>query len=189
MLCGSSRSSDAFLASVLDLLSSTKFTVIYTTTPPNADYQPAFVEPESYEMDAQSQMPVHMDLKRDFSNNKRASDGNITLPDGPLFERYQYLSPGTFPSMGRVVEQYIDNSVQAFSWVYSSLSSLYRSSMSPSMVLPASKSLMPLSTKRWVPRHRRSNLSNVCVDCKITRWSACIFLGARNQVDDGFALP
>lgn len=92
---------DAFLASVLDLLSSTKFTVIYTTTPPNADYQPAFVESESYEMDAQFQVPVHMDLKRDFSNNKRASDGNITLPDGPLFERYQYLSPGLF--MGLLV--------------------------------------------------------------------------------------
>lgn len=92
---------DAFLASVLDLLSSTKFTVIYTTTPPNADYQPAFVESESYEMDAQFQVPVHMDLKRDFSDNKRASDGNITLPDGPLFERYQYLSPGLF--MGLLV--------------------------------------------------------------------------------------
>ena len=49
-------------------------------------------------MDAQFQVPVHMELKRDLSNNKRASDGNITLPDGPLFERYQYLSPGTSPA-------------------------------------------------------------------------------------------
>ena len=79
---------------MLDLLSSNKFTVIYTTTPPNAAHQPASVESESYEMDAQFQTPVHMDLKRDFSTHKRASDGNITLPDGPLFERYQYLSPG-----------------------------------------------------------------------------------------------
>ena len=39
-----------------------------------------------------------MELKRDFSNHKRASDGNITLPDGPLFERYQYLNPGTSPA-------------------------------------------------------------------------------------------
>ncbi|KAF6227418.1 hypothetical protein HO133_008862 [Letharia lupina] len=92
---------DAFLASVLDLLSSNKFTVIYTTTPPNAAHQPASTESESYEMDAQFQAPVHMDLKRDFSNEKRASDGNITLPDGPLFERYQYLSPGLF--MGLLV--------------------------------------------------------------------------------------
>ena len=49
-------------------------------------------------MDAQFQAPVHMELKRDFANHKRASDGNITLPDGPLFERYQYLSPGTSPT-------------------------------------------------------------------------------------------
>ncbi|CAD6586286.1 MAG: hypothetical protein ASARMPREDX12_003050 [Alectoria sarmentosa] len=92
---------DAFLASVLDLLSPNMFTVIYTTTPPNAAHQPASAESESYEMDAQFQVPVHMDLKRDFSNHKRASDGNITLPDGPLFERYQYLSPGLF--MGLLV--------------------------------------------------------------------------------------
>ncbi|CAF9908560.1 MAG: hypothetical protein ALECFALPRED_004675 [Alectoria fallacina] len=93
--------SDAFLASVLDLLSPNILTVIYTTTPPNAAHQPASAESESYEMDAQFQAPVHMDLKRDFSNHNRVSDGNITLPDGPLFERYQYLSPGLF--MGLLV--------------------------------------------------------------------------------------
>ena len=46
-------------------------------------------------MDAQFQAPVHMELKRDLANTKRASEGNITLPEGPLFERYQFLSPGT----------------------------------------------------------------------------------------------
>ena len=46
-------------------------------------------------MDAQFQAPVHMELKRDVPNTKRASEGNITLPEGPLFERYQFLSPGT----------------------------------------------------------------------------------------------
>ena len=45
-------------------------------------------------MDSIFQAPVHAELKRDFSY-KRASDGNITLPKGPLFERYQYLTPGT----------------------------------------------------------------------------------------------
>lgn len=87
---------DAFLASVLDLLSSSKYTVIYTTTPPHTVQEPASADAESYEMDAQFQAPVHMDLKRDFSNHKRASDANITLPDGPLFERYQYFTPGNF---------------------------------------------------------------------------------------------
>ena len=40
-----------------------------------------------------------MELKRDLSHQKRASDGNISLPIGPLFERYQYLSPGNIPSL------------------------------------------------------------------------------------------
>ena len=104
---------DAFLASVLDLLSSNKFTVIYTTTPPNAARQATSAEAESYELDAQFHAPVHMELKRDYSNHKRASDGNITLPDGPLFERYQYLTPGTSPAyLGRVnIRIHIDYSM------------------------------------------------------------------------------
>ena len=96
MLYGSLRLPDAFLASVLDVLSPNKFTVIYTTTPPHSAHQPMSAETESYEMDAQFQAPVHMELKRDFSVHKRASDANITLPDGPLFERYQYFTPGIF---------------------------------------------------------------------------------------------
>ncbi|KAM0794331.1 BIG/ATPase V1 complex, subunit S1 [Usnea florida] len=92
---------DAFLASFLDLISSNKFTVVYTTTPPDAAYHPALTESESYEMDAQFQAPVHMELKRDLSNTKRASGDDITLPKGPLFERYQFLSPGLF--MGLLV--------------------------------------------------------------------------------------
>lgn len=52
-------------------------------------------------MDPGFQNPLHTDLKRDLTHHKRASDGNITLPDGPLFERYQYLTPGLF--MGLLV--------------------------------------------------------------------------------------
>lgn len=52
-------------------------------------------------MDSLFQAPVHMELKRDLSHQKRASDGNITLPNGPLFERYQYFTPGLF--MGLLV--------------------------------------------------------------------------------------
>ncbi|KAL6716203.1 hypothetical protein ACLMJK_005769 [Lecanora helva] len=94
---------DAFLASVLDLLSSNKYTVIYTTSPTtNSPTTAAVAEPESYEMDSIFQAPVHMDLKRDLSHHhRRASDQNITLPNGPLFERYQYLNPGLF--MGLLV--------------------------------------------------------------------------------------
>ncbi|MCJ1454245.1 hypothetical protein MMC28_004597 [Mycoblastus sanguinarius] len=91
---------DAFLASVLDLLPSSKYTVIYITSPTNAAQHSEEAEPEPYEMDSIFQAPVHAELKRDFSY-KRASDGNITLPKGPLFERYQYLTPGLF--MGLLV--------------------------------------------------------------------------------------
>ena len=88
--------SDAFLASILDVMSSKKYTVIYTTSPATAPQIIEHAEPDSYEMDSVFQAPVHVELKRDFSHRKRASNTNITLPDGPLFERYQYLSPGLF---------------------------------------------------------------------------------------------
>lgn len=93
---------DAFLASVLDLLSSDKYTVVYTTSPSNEAQRSEPVEPESYEMDSLFQSPVHMELKRDLSHHKRATDGNVTLPDGPLFERYQFLTPGTLPATPNV---------------------------------------------------------------------------------------
>ena len=86
---------DAFLSSMLDLLSTkVKYTVIYTTSPPMTGHPSEPAEPEEYEMDSLFQAPVHLELKRDMSHQKRASDVNITLPNGPLFERYQYLTPG-----------------------------------------------------------------------------------------------
>lgn len=38
-----------------------------------------------------------MGIKRDFGvHGKRAGDdANVTLPDAPLFEKYQYFTPGT----------------------------------------------------------------------------------------------
>jgi len=102
--CRNSRKltlSDAFLASVLDLLPSKKYTVVYTTSPVVATQNTQTAEPGSYEMDSMFQAPVHMELKRDLSHHKRESSQNITLPNGPLFERYQYLSPGLF--MGLLV--------------------------------------------------------------------------------------
>ena len=50
-------------------------------------------KPSTYQMD-DSMSPMHMDLKRDVSFEARQDEGNITLVDGPLFERYQYLTPG-----------------------------------------------------------------------------------------------
>lgn len=83
---------------MLDVIASKKYTVVYTTSPPSAAHYTASVDSEAYEMDSQFQNHLHTDLKRDLSHQKRAFDGNITLPDGPLFERYQYLTPGMLPS-------------------------------------------------------------------------------------------
>ena len=84
---------DAFLASILDWLPSPDYTMIYTTTPSASAHHSTATEPEPYEMDTTFGAPVHMDLKRDFAAHPRAAT-NVTLPDGPLFARYQYFSPG-----------------------------------------------------------------------------------------------
>ncbi|KAL8770763.1 MAG: hypothetical protein Q9209_003630 [Squamulea sp. 1 TL-2023] len=94
------KENDVFLSSILDLLPTSKYTVIYTTTPSSTHQSSAIVEPEMYEMDSSfSSSQSHMGIKRDFSSvhNKRADDsGNVTLPDAPLFEKYQYFTPGIF---------------------------------------------------------------------------------------------
>ncbi|KAL8734430.1 MAG: hypothetical protein Q9181_003210 [Wetmoreana brouardii] len=100
------KDNDAFLSSVLDLLPTSKYTVIYLTTPstsrssspvnPNSVSHDHHLEQETYEMDTSFSSQQHMELKRDFAahlNEKR--EENITLPDAPLFERYQYFTPGT----------------------------------------------------------------------------------------------
>lgn len=81
---------------MLDLLSSKKYTVVYTTSPSTAAPHLDHAEPERYEMDSLFPAPIQMELKRDLSHHKRASNDTITLPDGPLFERYQYFTPGLF---------------------------------------------------------------------------------------------
>lgn len=87
---------DAFLASVLDLLPSPNYTVIYTTTPISRERHSVVEESQVYEMDSTFAAPLHMDLKRDFSVRASNSSGNDTLIDGPLFERYQFLTPGQY---------------------------------------------------------------------------------------------
>ncbi|KAI9697592.1 MAG: hypothetical protein M1836_004542 [Candelina mexicana] len=92
---------DVFLSSIIDLLPSSRYTVIYTTTPPLADVKPALHHVASYEMEESFPSGFHTDLKRDFSIHKRTDGDNTTLVDGPLFERYQFFTPGLF--MGLVV--------------------------------------------------------------------------------------
>ena len=49
-----------------------------------------------YQMENSMSPLGHVELKRDLSAHQQAP-GNITLVDGPLFERYQYFTPGKDP--------------------------------------------------------------------------------------------
>lgn len=65
----------------------TKYTVVFGTTPSTA----AAHEDLVYEADFQE--PVHMDLKRNVLRRESKSDNG---PDRrPLFEKYQYFTPGS----------------------------------------------------------------------------------------------
>lgn len=84
---------DAFVASILETLPHQNYTVLYTTTP---ELHPKpFHEATKYEMDPLFET-LHIDLKRDVDFHPSESSGNATYVDGPLFERYQFLSPGLF---------------------------------------------------------------------------------------------
>ena len=86
--------SGLFLTSVLDILPSPNFTVIYTTTPISTGYQRLVSESKSYEMDESPLLSAHMDLKRDLSAHPRAASNGSTVNNGPLFEKYQFFTPG-----------------------------------------------------------------------------------------------
>lgn len=87
------HATDAFLASVMDYILWSEYTVIYSTSPNSSSHQSVADELRTYEMETNFGRAVQMELKRDLSNHRRASS-NITLPNAPLFERYQFFSPG-----------------------------------------------------------------------------------------------
>ncbi|KAI9739521.1 MAG: hypothetical protein M1834_006237 [Cirrosporium novae-zelandiae] len=94
---------DAFLNSVLDLLPSEKYTVIYTTSHIQDSVEGSQIQENDqlYEMNnGMWEDEVHMDLKRDFSASSGlahvSKKDEIQLPDGPLFARYQFFTPGIF---------------------------------------------------------------------------------------------
>ena len=92
----SNLSKDFFLASVLDHLASSKYTVIYTTTPVSAKHFSTVSETENYHVETDFHSPIHVELKRDFADHKRASNGTGTPRSVPLFEKYQFFGPGLF---------------------------------------------------------------------------------------------
>jgi len=87
---------DAYLNTVLEELPvDSAYTVIYTTTPVSAEthitYEPTF----------QDQEPLHVELKRQIDFVPRADEKNATSP--PLFEKYQFLSPGIFMGLLTII--------------------------------------------------------------------------------------
>lgn len=81
------------LANAITQLPKRDYALFFATTPPSSHETLSAEEQVAYEMD-DSQSPLRTELKRDLSAYKRAD--NITLPTGPLFERFQFLTPGLF---------------------------------------------------------------------------------------------
>jgi len=80
-----------------NLLKDTKYTLIYLTTPSTLPASTSAEKAIIYEPDFND--ALHIDLKRNLA---AASEHNSTIPDQrPLFEKYQFLSPGLF--MGLLV--------------------------------------------------------------------------------------
>ncbi|KAK2630029.1 hypothetical protein QTJ16_000849 [Diplocarpon rosae] len=93
---GAVEDNDAQLFSLFKNLPGSSYTVIYHTTP--AAIVPGQTEKQTtYE--ASFAEPLHMDLKRNLWSRGRAETNSTDSK--PLFEKYQFLSPGLF--MGLLV--------------------------------------------------------------------------------------
>lgn len=111
---------DAFWASLLDMLPSSDYTVLFTTTPSGFTRQPS--EPvHEYSMDSDSQQALHTEMKRALHANVVRKNSNETLPEGALFERYQFFTPGE-STTSHLHDMYHEAnfSLQASTWASSS---------------------------------------------------------------------
>lgn len=88
------KDNDVLLATILDMVPSGDYTVLYTTSPVRAVKEPQ----GGYAMDSEAQELLHMEMKRGEEARVVKKVGNATLVDGGLFERYQFFTPGEFPS-------------------------------------------------------------------------------------------
>ncbi|KYK54316.1 uncharacterized protein DCS_06273 [Drechmeria coniospora] len=79
---------DAFLASKLEAAQSSSYTILLYSVPQEPAYEPEFLD------------LLHMDLKRDMQSVPNVPKKNETLRDTrPLFEKYQFFSPGIFMAL------------------------------------------------------------------------------------------
>ena len=83
---------DSFLDTVISSkLGNEKYTVIYITTPQGEEQSALQYQAQQiYEMDDPFPTAMHTELRRDIESH--AKD---VKSEGGLFERYQFLSPGT----------------------------------------------------------------------------------------------
>ena len=107
------KTSGLKLDTLINNLPSPNFTVIYTTTPSagmggledaylttspsrqqETEEPPAYEmeEPLAYEVEKPYSYSSHLEMKRDLSAHPRAA--NSTRDTRPLFEKYQFFSPG-----------------------------------------------------------------------------------------------
>lgn len=82
------------------MLPTQNYTVLYTTRRAREGWFNAQVmEPVGYEMESDIQETLHSDLKRNLG--ARVASGNKTenqtMIDGPLFDKYQFFTPGECP--------------------------------------------------------------------------------------------
>jgi len=92
---------DAFLSSIIDLLPSMKYTVLFSTTPVLDEDKPFLHATGAFDRQGGSSSPLRVQKREVSASKGDSSPGNDNLVDGPLFDRYQFFTPGIF--MGLVV--------------------------------------------------------------------------------------
>lgn len=83
---------DSYLHNILSVISTSKYTVVYTTTAVSSKTD---IHRISYEPDFEQ--PLRMEMKRASEVAPAASsssNSSLPFPNAPLFEKYQFLSPG-----------------------------------------------------------------------------------------------
>jgi hypothetical protein len=81
---------EAFFASLMEPLLKTNYTVLWTSTPASTAGEPS----REYNMEGDTQESLHIGLKRDLGSGLQSRATNVTLPEGGLFHRYQFFTPG-----------------------------------------------------------------------------------------------
>ena len=100
---------DTYVSSMIDTyFKNVDFTLVYTTTSVHAQRNTV---PSSESQEYEAELPIadmmHSgELRRSLAKRKEGLTPNQTVVDGPLFDKYQFLSPGTYfrQKFSRMVE-------------------------------------------------------------------------------------